>query len=170
MEKFMKSKYYKEIMELLNNEVLISKLKEKNLIFDFKLHPIFEPYKECFKTLENSNIVVSIGNTKLDEYKAFITDFSSFQFDFVKIKRPILYFMPDMEEFRAGLHSYRELDLKYENAFGKLYLTGKELVNGIIDLIDNDFKLEDKYKRRMEEFFFKSEDNMGKLYNTLKSE
>lgn len=170
IDKFIKSNYYKEIMGILNNSELINKLKSKNIILEFKLHPIFEPYKECFKVDENSNIEISIGNTKLDEYKLFITDFSSFQFDFVKIKRPILYFMPDMEDFKAGLHSYRELDLQYEEAFGKLCLTSNALVKEIITLIDNNFEIEKKYKQRMDEFFLKTKNNRENLYNILKKD
>ena len=167
-KKFLKSKYYIEIMEFLKNEKLIETLKQNNIILDFKLHPIFEPYKSCFDDAVNENIVVSIGNTDLNKYKAFITDFSSFQFDFVNLQRPITYFVPDMPEFKAGLHTYRELDLKYEDAFGKLCLTGEELVDEITKLINNNFEIEPIYKQRMENFFYKVENRKDKLYEELK--
>ena len=170
IDKFIKSKYYIEIMKFLQDERLLSKLKEKNMILDFKLHPIFEPYKQCFAEIENDNIIVSIGNTDLNKYKAFITDFSSFQFDFVKLKRPIIYFVPDMKEFKAGLHSYRELDLKYEDAFGKLCLNGNDLVDEIIKLIDNNFKMKPIYEKRMEEFFIDVKNGKDKLYEILKTD
>ena len=167
-KKFVKSKYYKEIVEFLKNEKLIDKLKEKNIVLDFKLHPIFEPYKKCFDELVNDNITVTIGNTDLGKYKAFITDFSSFQFDFVNLCRPILYFVPDMPEFKAGLHTYRELDLKYEDAFGNLCESGKQLVDEVSKLIDNNFEIEEKYKNKMDNFFYKVENRMDKLYEILK--
>ena len=118
----------------------------------------------------NENVSVSIGNTDLNKYKAFITDFSSFQFDFVNIGRPIVYFMPDMVEFNAGLHSYRELDLKHEDAFGKLCLTGEELVNELLNLINNDFEMDSIFKQRMDEFFYKVENRKDKLYEILKQD
>lgn len=169
-KKFMNSKYFIETINFLKNETLIEKLKENDIILDFKLHPIFESYKDCFNEIVNDNVVVSIGNTDLNKYKAFITDFSSFQFDFVNIGRPIIYFMPDMVEFNAGLHSYRELDLKYENAFGNLCLTGLELVEELIKLINNDFKMEEIYKQRMDNFFFKVDNRKDKLYEILKQD
>lgn len=167
-EKFINSKYYIETIKFLKDENLLNKLKEKNIILDYKLHPIFEKYKDCFDEVITENITVSIGETDLNKYKAFITDFSSFQFDFVNLKRPIVYFVPDMDEFKSGLHTYRELDLKHEDAFGKLCLTGEELLNEIIKLIENDFKMDQIYEERMKNFFYKVDNRKDKLYEELK--
>ena len=168
-QKFINSKYYIETIRFLKDKNLLNKLKQKNIILDYKLHPIFEKYKNCFDEVINENITVSIGGTNLTRYKAFITDFSSFQFDFVNLKRPIIYFVPDMDEFKSGLHTYRELDLKHEDAFGKLCLTGEKLLNEIIKLIDNDFKMEEIYKEKMEKFFYKVDNRKDKLYEILKN-
>ena len=169
-KKFLNSNYYKNTIEFFKNEKLLKVLKEKNIVIDFKLHPIFEPYSKCFKEIENDNITVTIGNTDLNKYKAFITDFSSYQFDFVNLARPICYFVPDMQEFKAGLNSYRELDLKYEDAFGKLCLTSDDLVDEIIKIINSNFEPETIYKKRMEDFFFKIDNCKDKLYEILKEE
>ena len=168
INKFKKSKYFVEIINFLTNQGLLEVLEKNNIKIDYKLHPIFEPYKDCFKMVESKNVTVSIGGTDLSECKAFITDFSSFQFDFVGLTRPIIYFVPDMTEFKAGLHTYRELDLKYEDAFGNLCLTGEELVKEIIKLIDNNFEVETKYKERMEKFFFKVKNGKDRIYDILK--
>ena len=168
--KFINSNYYKKIIEFFENERLLKVLKENNIIIDFKLHPIFEPYSECFEGIVNDNITVTVGNTDLNKYKAFITDFSSYQFDFVNLVRPIYYFVPDMQEFKAGLNSYRELDLKYEDAFGKLCLTSDELVDETIRIINNDFIPDKVYKERMENFFFKIDNCKDTLYKLLKED
>lgn len=169
-EKFKRSKYYKEMISFLTDKELIKTLEKNNIVLDYKLHPIFEPYKQCFKGVANNNITVSIGGTDLSKCKAFITDFSSFQFDFVKFKRPIIYFMPDLPEFKAGLHSYRELDLKYEDAFGHLCLTGNELVKEIVKVINNNFEAEPIYRERMEKFFFNVKHRKDRLYDILKED
>lgn len=168
--KFMNSRYYTEIIKFLSNPKLNETLKDKNLTLDFKLHPIFREYKECFESIVNENIHVSIGDTHLEEYQAFITDFSSFQFDFIKLNRPILYFLPDIKEFKAGLHTYRKLDLKYEEAFGKLCLTGEELVQELLNIIHNNYSVEKLYQNRMETFFYDVKDKKEKLYQILKEE
>ena len=94
-------------MEFLTSKELLYVLEKNDIILDYKLHPIFEPYEKCFEKAKSKNVTVSIGGTDLSKCKAFITDFSSFQFDFVRLARPIIYFMPDILEFKAGLHSYR---------------------------------------------------------------
>ena len=168
VEKFKKSKYYIETMKFLTDSNFLEILAKNNIVLDYKLHPIFEPYKDCFTSAESQNVTVSIGGTDLSKCKAFITDFSYFQFDFVRLQRPIIYFMPDMEEFKAGLHTYKALDLKHEDAFGRLCLKGDDLVKEIIKLIKNNFEAEPIYKERMERFFFKVKNGKDKLYDILK--
>ncbi len=170
INKFVKSKYYIQIMKFLTDQKLNEVLKKQNMKLEFKIHPIFTDYKECFKKAENDNISVSIGQVNLDEYKVFITDFSSYQFDFVKLERPLIYFVPDMDEFKSGLHSYREIDLPYEDAFGKLCLTGEELVDELIEVINRDCIASPKYKERMEKFFYKVDNRKDKLYEALKKD
>ena len=168
-DKFISSKYYRAIIDFLNNEDLLETLEKNNIILDFKLHPIFEGYKECFGNIESKYVKVSIGNVDLNRYKAFITDFSSFQFDFVNLKRPIAYFVPDMDEFKAGLHTYRELSLSHEDAFGKLLLSGDKMAEEVIRIIHNNFTVEEPYKTRMENFFFEVDHRKDKLYEILKN-
>ena len=76
--------------------------------------------------------------------------------------------MPDMVEFKAGLHTYRELDLAYEDAFGKLCLTSDELLKEISELIENKFKMKSTYKKRMDTFFTVAKNPCEKIYKELK--
>lgn len=162
---FLKSNYFTEMSRFINSKELINLLKTQNLELDLQLHPIFRDYANLFKT--NSKRVSIVERTNIEEYKLLITDFSSFQFDFVKLKRPIIYFVPDMPEFKAGLHSYRKLDLDYENAFGKLTLNTKDLMETIKKIIKNNFKDEEKYIQREKEFFVDTNNTQEKLYNEL---
>lgn len=165
---FINSNFYKEIYNFLNSDELNNYLKENNLKLDFKLHPIFKGYSNLFNLNNNENIELNFNKINIYEYKIFITDFSSFQFDFVKLKRPIIYFMPDMSEFKAGLHTYRELDLNYEDAFGKLCLTSNELIKEMKNITKNDYKLQKKYLDRMNNFFIEIKNPCEDIYNNLK--
>lgn len=164
---FLNSNYFKKNYEFLHSKELQEMLEENNLLLEFKLHPIFKEYGPLFELDGCKNVCLSFDKTNIEEYKLFITDFSSFQFDFVNLKRPIIYFVPDMEEFKAGLHSYRELDLKYEDAFGKLCLTAKELEGEIKEIIKKDFKIKPVYQKRMENFFVVSKNPCEKIYKEL---
>ena len=77
--------------------------------------------------------------------------------------------MPDMKEFVAGLHNYRELDLKYEDAFGKLCLESKELIKEMERIVKNDCKVDRKYKTRMNKFFLEIKNPCNDIYNELKN-
>ena len=97
-----------------------------------------------------------------------ITDYSSFQFDFIKHQIHIVYFVPDLKEFNAGLHTYRKLDLPLEKAFGDVVYTSEELIDKIEYYLKNNFEVEEKYKKRMNNFFFRTENCREKIYNAIR--
>ena len=166
-KQFVASTFYKEIYEFLHSEELSKYLKDNKLILDFKLHPIFKEYGYLFELKDVENINLNFDKTDIYEYKLFITDFSSFQFDFVKLKRPIIYFMPDIKEFKAGLHTYRELDLQYEDAFGKLCLTSDELLKEMNKIHKNKYEVDKKYLNRMNKFFLDINNPTDNIYKEL---
>ena len=166
-EDFIKSDFFIKINNFLNSKELQSLLVENNLKLDFKLHPIFKEYSYHFKLENVPNVTMNFEKTVLEEYKLFITDFSSYQFDFVKLVRPVIYFLPDPVEMKAGIHSYRELDLKYEDAFGPLCTTSEELLEKLKKVVYNKFEVEEPYKNRMETFFSVSNDPAEAIYSAV---
>ncbi len=164
---FLESNYYKKINELLTYDRFKNLLEKNNIEFEFKLHPIFKDYLPYFKT-ECKNIKVNAEAIDLSEYKLFITDYSSYVFDFVYLKRPIAYFLTDEKEFNAGLHTYRKLDLELEDAFGPITNNAEDLVDVIEEFIKNNFKASNIYEKRIENFFNTREPNHRKeLYKSL---
>lgn len=166
-EDFIKSDFFIKINNFINSKELQSLLVENNLKLDFKLHPIFKEYSYHFKLENVPNVTMNFEKTVLEEYKLFITDFSSYQFDFVKLVRPVIYFLPDPVEMKAGIHSYRELDLKYEDAFGPLCTTSEELLEKLKKVVYNKFEVEEPYKNRMETFFSVSNDPAEAIYSAV---
>ena len=73
-----------------------------------------------------------------------------------------------MDCFKAGLHTYRKLDLSYEDAFGKLCLTSDELLDEMKTLIHQKFKMKPIYKKRMDNFFEISKNPCEKIYKEIK--
>lgn len=168
VNEFLKSNYFKETYNFLHSEKLNKMLEENKLTLDFQLHPIFKEYGKYFELDNIKNVNLVSGKIVLEEYKIFITDFSSFQFDFVRLHRPIIYFMPDMDEFKAGLHTYRELDLDYKDAFGKLCLTSDDLVKEILYYPKNNYEAKKLFKDRMEKFFIKIDNPCEEIYKAIK--
>lgn len=166
-KKFLASDFYKEINAFLNSPELASLLEKYDYTLDFKNHPIFKDYDKYFK-VNNPRISVTQKIDDMDKYALMITDYSSIVFDFVYLDRPILYFVPDYELFRAGItHDYNELDLPLEEAFGALSMNANELLANLEKLIVNDMKPDEVYAKRCKEFFITKSDHCQKLYEML---
>lgn len=166
-EKFIESSFYKQTSEFLNSIELKNVLEKYDYILDFKLHPIFKRYEHLYEK-SNNRIIFGNGKYKNDEYKIFITDYSSFVFDFVYLKRAIIYFFPDYDLFKAGLNLYRQLDLPFENGFGEFCETADELLIKIVSILENDGNDIEKYTSRTNGFFIHNDNNQReRVYEAL---
>lgn len=164
MERFVKSKYFIEINSFLSSPTLHEFLSDNDFYLDFQLHPIFQCYADNFN-FNNERINIGCSNFKKEDYILFITDFSSFVFDFVYLERPIIYFVPDLIEFRSGLASYRELDLPFENAFGNLTQTASECLSDLLRLHKNNFNHDEVFIERMRAFFLPMKNPVNDIYH-----
>lgn len=163
----LKSSFWREAKAFLANPRLNKLLEEHDYELDIKLHPIFRVYDPEFKQFANDRIHL-VSDAKESDYRIFITDYSSWVFDFVYLKKAIAYFMPDEIEFKAGLNGYRELDLPLEEGFGPLTHTGDELVSAISRILENNGKPEDVFQERMDGFFLHYDDSQcDRLYDEL---
>lgn len=166
-EKFVVSDYFKETSEFLQSEKLSDLLEKNNWYLDYKPHPIFARYNDCY---EIKNPRISIPDTvNTADYKICVTDYSSYVFDFVYLGRAVVYFMPDYAEFKSGLNDYRELDIPLENGFGELTETADEAVNAIGRIIENGGRSLDKFAKKNNGFFFNKEKNCrDEIYDAIK--
>lgn len=161
--KLLKSDYYIKFMEFLSDEKLHKLLEDNDLYLDVKLHPIIKDAKNLFN-IQCDRISLAGETVDLEDYKIFITDFSSFVFDFVYLNRPVLYFVPDMDQFKSGMNHYRELDLPFEDAFGRLVLEAGDAVAEVERIVNNGYEAEKLYKSRMDGFFYEKENYAESLY------
>lgn len=164
---FASSEFYRGMQEFLNSKALAELLESNDLTLDFKLHPNFTGYEGLF-TVESSRINIGFGGIDLEDYSLFITDFSSFQFDFINLSRPILYYIPDITEFRAGLHTYNKLEIGEDELFGPMSYSVDETVESIGRIIREDFKVAPPYDKRMKEFFSIADAPCEAIYQAIK--
>ncbi len=164
---FLESSFYKETQKFLNSKELKVLLKKYNYVLEFKLHPIFKRYEHHYN-INNDNVILGNGKYNNDDYNIFITDYSSFVFDFVYLKRTIIYFFPDYDMFKAGLNIYRELDLPFEKGFGELCQSSEQLLKRLEFILKNNGNDEKKYKDRSENFFLYYDNNQcERIYNEI---
>ena len=166
-DKFLASAFYREINAFLNSKELSDLLEKYDYTLDFKNHPIFRDYDKYFK-VENPRVRVTQQIDEMQNYALMITDYSSIVFDFVYLGRPIMYFVPDYELFKAGVtHDYNALDLPLEEAFGALSVNADELLKHLEELITNDMQPDNVYADRCRDFFITKSNHCDKLYKLL---
>ncbi len=151
-----------ETANFLNSDELFGFLSKYNLVLDFKLHPMFEKYSEMF-SISGSRVKIA-ENVKAEDYLIFITDFSSYVFDFAYLSIPVVYFFPDYKNFTEGKYQYRKLDLPFEKAFGKLCEDLRDTVSELERIAENKFIPENSFKKRMENFFLPLDNCCEQLY------
>ena len=94
------------------------------------------------------------GNVDVSDYNMFITDFSSYVFDFAYLNRPVMYFVPDYPQFKSGMNHYRDLDLPFEDAFGPMFTDADKAVDYLCDIVGKNFISNEIFSQRMKDFFF----------------
>lgn len=114
---FRQSDYYQGIRAFLESPVLHEWLEKNEYTLDFKLHPIFaKVYGKEFQF--SGKRIRSVDKVDaLEEYEIFITDFSSFAFDFLYLGRKVFSYIPDEQQFRCGMNVYREIEPESEACF-----------------------------------------------------
>lgn len=159
----------KDISGWLKSEKLHKILHENNAVLVCKLHPFdknsldFELQEEFYKMNSDSDIYAVLKYSD-----ALITDYSSIYFDYLLLDKPILYYVPDLEEYqekcRGFYRPYNELTagIKTDNTEG--------LIKAIQDVIDGN----DEYKEQRKELcnkMFKYQDghNCERVIKWIKS-
>ena len=156
--------FIKNYYDLLANKKLSKLLEKNNMKLQMILHKNMKKFKINININKiNNNIIVKhndevdiqqlINNTEL-----LITDYSSIFFDIAYRKKAIIYYQFDKEKYRKnqlpeGYFSY------LNDGFGDIIDNIDLLVNKLDFYIKNNFKVEDKYIKRMNNFFERKDKN-----------
>lgn len=169
-EEFKNTDYFKNINNFINDKELLKVLKDNDYIIRFCPHPNVLIQLDDFQ--DNEFVQIEKGNINYQkefcENALLITDYSSVFFDFAYLKKPIIYFQPDREEFFSG-QLYEKGYFDYEKTgFGPVCYNYKDLVSKTIEYIKEDCQLNKKYQNRIESFFkFKDKKNCERVYNEI---
>ncbi|QTU84178.1 bifunctional glycosyltransferase/CDP-glycerol:glycerophosphate glycerophosphotransferase [Xiamenia xianingshaonis] len=166
-QRFLSSDYYKEVQALLSNPKLQQALETHDFELELKLHPQFKMYEDLFH-FEHDRVKLAPTQVDETEYAIVLTDYSSYSFDFVYLKRGIIYFIPDPEFVFNGSNHYSQLDIPLDNAFGEYAENADEAVDALVRLMEHDGKPLAPYREKMERFFYHYDDHQGdRLYEFL---
>lgn len=134
--RFEASDYYRNMRRLLEAEALQELLGQYDMELDLKLHPIFETYREYFEGLPG-RIHVTDQAEDIGEYAAFITDFSSYLYDYLFVGIPVFLYLPDEQEFRSGMNGYR--DMGEEEYWDKVHTQPEGLIRQLGDYLERGY-------------------------------
>lgn len=155
-KKFSKSIYYKTYQAFINNKNIADLLSDNNLELIFYPHYEAQNYLHLFSTKFDNIIIASKSNYDvqqlLKESMLLITDYSSVYFDFAYMRKPVLYYHFDYEEYRSkhygmGYFSYED------DGFGPIAQTEEQIYEELSSLINSDFIINPVYKKRIDKFF-----------------
>ena len=152
---FTDSSYFKFYNALLKNERLISAAKKNGYRLCFYPHHLMKESNKYFGELDEV-FVSSEGYTYNDVFKKgalLFTDYSSTQFDFAYLKKPVVYCHFDKDEFFSS-HSYKAGYFEYErDGFGEVTYDLDGAVDTLISYMENGCVMKEIYKARHDTFF-----------------
>lgn len=168
---FINSEYYKKYNSLINNKN-IEKILNK---YGYKLifYPHYEIQKriDLFQTSDKHVIIADSSNYSvpqlLKEASLLITDYSSVYFDVAYLKKPVIYYHFDYDDYRKN--HYKEGYFSYkDDGFGKICNKEDEVVSKIEEYIKNNFEVEKKYAERSNKFFvYRDKNNCERIFNEI---
>lgn len=171
-DNFENSQYCKMYSELLSNKELLSYAKAHGYKIRFMPHPNMS---EC-TALINMDEQVELVNGENAVYRdvfaetnLVITDYSSVVFDFAYLRKPVLYYHADQEEFFSGSHTYDKGYFEYEkDGFGEVAYDADTLIGLIKEYIAQDCALKKNYAERIDATFpYADKNNSKRVYDDI---
>jgi len=170
---FQDTTYFKTYQSLIRDVKLSKFLQDNNLKMIFYLHNEMKKYVNFFQT-ECSNIEIVYKDDLYDIQEILktsallITDYSSVHFDFAYMKKPVIYYQFDKDEF--FVHQYQKSSFDAEkDGFAPVVYDEENLVTEIEYSYENKFQVEQKYYGRMRKFYeIYDEHNCERVYSAIK--
>lgn len=165
-EEFCKLDFYKNYNRLLNDDDLIDYLKS----LGYKL--VFRPHNNLLKFIDLFDLHPKVEFSDksygdiFNHSSLLITDFSSVMFDFAYLKKPVIYYQFDGENYHFDL---KKSHFTYHKmGFGPVAEKYDDLIRLIERTLEGGCEMDDVYKKRVDEFFeFQDKDNCRRVLDEL---
>lgn len=166
-----KTLYYKMYSELLSSDRFISEAEKRGYKIQWVIHPNMTAFQDVFEIDERIEVVPEnvLYRDVFEEASLLITDYSSVAFDVAYMRKPVVYYQADKEEFFSGIHTYDKGYFEYErDGLGEVEYSLTGLIDTIIAYMDNDCQLNPKYRERIDNFYaFDDKNNCQRVYNEI---
>lgn len=157
MEAFARSDYAQRWGALLRSESLRDLAAIHGMQLVFMPHPDAVPYLDAFDLPKHVAVMTKadIGMQELFcRSAAMITDYSSVIFEMAYLRRPVLYYQYDRDQFYSKEHVWREGYFSCErDGFGPVLTEQTDLLEHLNRILSNNAQPDNEYLERMENFF-----------------
>lgn len=164
---FVKSDFYHKVNEVLSDGDLIDKLVNEGYTLIFKPHRNLHKFIDTFTRHPNVKFDLDLTNytETFNRSSVLVTDYSSVFFDFAYLKKPVIYYQADTTYHFDQEKSYFDYE---KDGFGPVCRTPDELKEAISEIIEKGLKMDETYKKRVDEFFkYIDKNNSKRVYEEI---
>ena len=170
VDDFTSSDFFRTYNALLNHPRLLAAAKRTGYSVRFMPHPLLRSAMPLFQRNEQVDFYPYDARYRdiFAESDLIITDYSSAVVDFAYLRKPVVYFHFDREEFTSGKHIYIPGYFDYETmGFGEVTYDLETLVDCIIGYMENHCSMKPEYVQRADAFFaFNDKNNCRPVFHT----
>lgn len=171
MPDFKKRGYYSFYHEFLKSDKLKAILKKYGYKLYYFPHNNMIPVNSYFEDISGIKIVKGSERNYNEMFKKcslMITDYSSTAFDFVYLRKPVIYCQGDKDEFFKS-HTYVKGYFEYErDGFGPVVYKVDDLLIELEKVLANNCQIEDKYLDRTNGFYaFNDDQNCKRVLDEI---
>lgn len=159
-------KCWSELVKMINENQLI---KNGGIKIVFFVHPKMTKFLECFKSIAPNIIFCDAQSSNLqhliNESMMLITDYSSVFFDFAYLKKPVIYYQFDENDF-YGQH-YKKSYFDYRvNGFGPVATSAEQTILHLKNILAG--KNDSKYLANISKtFLFMDTRNCERIFKEI---
>lgn len=169
---FLASAFYRHFNSLLGNKAFIDDVESMGYKVKFCIHAEFRRFLPLFKDIDPRVELVKSGTSiheLLMSTSLLITDYSSVFFDVAYMKKPMVYYQFDYDEFRTKHFSEGYFSFE-RDGMGPIAKTEQELMDRVKACFDGkNFVNNEQYLQRCAKFFPNHDNhNCERIYNSIR--
>lgn len=169
-EEFMSTDFYQSYKCILTSEKMKKCLSEAGYILTYINHVEFQKFTHLFTPFDDTCVkVLSFGDRRvqdlLKESDVLITDYSSVYYDFLYMRKPVIFFHLNKDEFYKAQYG---IDYDDVSEFGIVTSTYDEVISSIIQTIKNNCQIREEHLLNISKIFpTRDKHNCERIYNEI---
>lgn len=169
---FLDTAFFKKFQSFLSSSKLSELLEKNGYQLIFYPHVEMQKYNQHFH-VDSDNIMIADKSTHdvqqlLMSCSMLITDYSSVFFDVAFLKKPVLFYQFDEDEFRKYHYQQGYFDYR-RDGFGPVCMEETEVLAELEQYFERGMQLQDFYRERITDFFpMRDDKNCQRTFEAIK--